>query len=75
MAVPGFWDNQETAQETVMQRKSVQSIVEPLVEAGAAEEDLDALIEMADEDDSLEEEVKSEIVSLEGQLDVLELKT
>ena len=74
MAAPNFWDNQESAQETVGRLKSVKAIVAPMMELSAAGEDLEALIEMAAEDESIEGEVRSEIASLEKQLDSLELK-
>ena len=50
MAATGFWDNQEKAQEVVGQLKSVKSIVGPMSELIASEEDLRALLEMAEED-------------------------
>ena len=74
MAAQNFWDNQEFAQETVGRLKSVKAIVAPMMELSSAGEDLEALIEMADEDESIEGEVRSEIKSLEKQLDSLELK-
>lgn len=74
MAAPGFWDNQETAQEVVAQLKSLKAIVGPMTELASASEDLQALIEMADEDDSIIEEVANEVTSLESKLDDLELK-
>lgn len=74
MAAPNFWDNQESAQETVGRLKSVKAIVTPMNELNEAGEDLEALIEMAEEDDSVESEVRSEIESLEKRLDQLELK-
>lgn len=74
MAAPNFWDNQESAQETVGRLKSVKSIVAPMSELDASGEDLQALIEMGEEDSSIEAEVRREIESLEDRLDKLELK-
>ena len=74
MAAPGFWDNQDSAQETVGRLKSVKAVVSPMTQLISTGEDLDALIEMADEDESIEDEVRQEIESLEKQLDELELK-
>ena len=74
MAAPNFWDNQESAQETVGRLKSVKAIVAPMAELASSGEDLEALIEMAEEDDSIESEVRQEIKLLEKQLDSLELK-
>lgn len=74
MAAAGFWDNQEKAQEVVGQLKSLKAIVGPLSDLVAATDDLSALIEMANEDDSITDEVASEIQSLEAMLSELELK-
>lgn len=74
MAAPGFWDNQEKAQEVVGQLKSVKAVVGPMSELVAATDDLSALVELAAEDDSIADEVVAEIQSLEEKLDGLELK-
>ncbi len=75
MAAPGFWDSQEKAQETVGKLKSVKSLVTPMTELITEAEDLQALFEMAEEDDSIEGEVRNEIEQLEAKLDDLELKS
>ena len=75
MAAPGFWDNQDRAQETVGRLKSVKAIVGPMTELASAGEDLEALIEMGAEDESVEPEVRAEITRLEKDLDALELKS
>ena len=75
MGAAGFWDNQERAQEVVGQLKSLKAIVTPMSELAAGAEDLDALIEMATEDDSVVEEVRAEVETLEKRLDKLELKS
>ncbi len=74
MAAPGFWDNQEKAQETVGELKSLKAVVAPLSELIGSVDDLSALVEMAEEDPSIEEEIAAEIQSLENSLDDLELK-
>ena len=74
MAATTFWDNQETAQETVGRLKSVKAVVTPMTELASAGEDLLALIEMAEEEESIESEVRGEIESLEKRLENLELK-
>ena len=71
MAAANFWDNQETAQETVGQLKSLKSIVSPMNELLSAGEDLDALSEMAEEDPDIIPEIESEIGRLEKVLDCL----
>ena len=75
MAAPTFWDNQETAQETVGQLKSVKSIIGPLDELLTASGDLDALIEMAEEDEAVAAEIAGELKRMEAQVDALELKS
>ena len=74
MAAPGFWDNQERAQATVGQLKSLKSILAPLDELIRAVGDLDALLEMAEEEPSLEPEVHAEIERAEQHLEELELR-
>jgi peptide chain release factor 2 len=70
-----FWDNQETAQATVGRLKSVKSIVTPMKTLIGSGDDLSVLIEMAEEDESIEPEILAEIESLESKLDELELKS
>ena len=74
MAADGFWNNQESARETVGRLKTAKAIVAPVAEISSAGEDLSALIEMADEDESVEQEVRSEVDQLEKELESLELK-
>lgn len=75
MAAPGFWDNQEKAQVKVGELKTLKSMLSPMASAFSAAADLDAMIEMAEEDDSFESEVIAEIVRLEKAVEQLELKT
>jgi peptide chain release factor 2 len=74
MAAPGFWDNQERAQGAVGQLKSLKAILSPLEDLIRAVGDLEALLEMADEDESLAGEVLAEIDRAEQRLDELELR-
>jgi len=74
MAEPLFWDNQEKAQATIAELKSLGALLKPLDEAIAAAGDLQVLIEMADDDQSLVGEVAAEIARLEGLVGQLELK-
>ncbi|MEK6247902.1 MAG: peptide chain release factor 2 [Planctomycetales bacterium] len=75
MAEPSFWDNQEKAQAVVAALKNITAIVKPLDELLASSEDLGALLEMAEEDDSIEQEVRDELGRLESNLESLELKS
>lgn len=74
MAAPDFWDNSESAQKVVMQLKSLKGIVGPLDDLAESATDLSTLFEMADEDPSIEQEVRAEISRLEEVLDDLETK-
>ncbi|MGI9457649.1 MAG: peptide chain release factor 2 [Aeoliella sp.] len=70
---PGFWDNQESAQEKIGELKSLTAIVGPLDNALAAAEDLSAMLEMAAEDESFAAEVPAEVARIEGLLEQLKL--
>jgi peptide chain release factor 2 len=74
MAEADFWNDQESAQETVLRLKSLKSLLKPLEEAIGSSDDLATMIEMADEDESFAAEVPGEIERLEALLDDLEIK-
>jgi peptide chain release factor 2 len=74
MAEPNFWNNQESAQQTVAELKAVRAITLPLKDLIASAEDMSALLEMAEEDESIAGDVKKEIDRLEKIVDDLELK-
>ena len=76
MAAPGFWDNQEKAQEQVTDMRRLSLTLKPLKELLTAGDDLEALMELAEEDDSGETEVEfsSTLESLEGKVSGVELQ-
>ena len=74
MGAAGFWDNQEKAQVVIDQLKSIKLVFSPLDELVQSADDLEGLLEMAAEDESLSSEITEEIVRLEKLLDELELK-
>ncbi len=74
MASPSFWDSQEKAQERVAERKGLIGIVKPLDEALKASDDLAAMLEMAEEDDSFAAEVPPEVERIETLLEELKLR-
>ncbi len=74
MGQPDFWNDNESAQKTVMQLKAMKAIVGPLNDLTGTVDDMAALFEMAEEDDSIAAEVAVEISRLETILDDLELK-
>lgn len=73
MGAPGFWDNQEKAQELVAELKGMKGFVRPLGEAITSVDDLEAMIEMAAEDESFAAEVPDEIKRLEKLIEQIEL--
>lgn len=73
MGQPEFWNNNEKAQATVGELKSINSILKPLDEAIAVGTDLAALEELAREDGSLEPELATETDRLEKLVASLEL--
>ena len=75
MSAGDFWNNQESARETVGELKSLKAILKPLDEVVRAGDDLPGMLELADADDGFAAEVKSEIERLEQLLDELELKS
>lgn len=74
MAAADFWDNQEKAQEVVGQLKSLKAVVAPMAEMLSASDDMEALLQMGEEEPEIESEVAAEIDSLEKRLEELELK-
>ena len=74
MAVAGFWDNQESAQEKVIERKGLLNILDPIDDATSRHADLETMFEMAAEDPSFAEEIPSELNRLAATLESLELK-
>lgn len=72
-ADPGFWGDQEKAQTIIAELKGLTAITSPLDEAVSASEDLDAMIEMAEEDPSFAEETPAEVERIETLLEKLKL--
>jgi peptide chain release factor 2 len=70
-----FWNNREKAQEVVLRLKGLKAVMKPLEEAVKAGGDLEAMVEMAQEDDSMAAEVPAELDRLEKMLDDLEVKS
>jgi len=75
MAAPDFWNNQERAQETVGKLKSLNAVMKPLAELVRTADDLQALLDLADDDEGLAAELAAEVERLEGRLQELELKS
>lgn len=75
MSAADFWNNQEQAQQTVGELKAINTLLKPLKELVQASDDISAMLEMADEDESFVAELSRELGRLEPELDELELKS
>lgn len=74
MSDPAFWNASETAQAVVSKLKGLKMVVTPMTTLRNASGDLGALLEMAEEEPSMVDEVRAEIEKLEAILADLELK-
>ena len=74
MGRPSFWDNPEKAQQVIQQLKPLNALLKPFEELETAIADLQALVELAEEDPSLEAELESELGALEKKLSDFELQ-
>ncbi len=76
MGASGFWDDQEKAQELVGELSRLKLTIKPLEELQSGADDLDVLIEFAEDDDSgeSENELRNTLAVLEKQLDAVELQ-
>jgi peptide chain release factor 2 len=73
MSAPDFWDNQEKAQETVAQLSICKNITEPYKKLLGQIEDLEVLLEMAEEDPDMLTEADESCKRLSNELDKVEL--
>jgi peptide chain release factor 2 len=74
MAQPSFWDRQEQAQAKVQEMKGLTAVIRPLDELLKRGDDLGALVEMAEEDDSLTADLRTELEQAETAVAQQELK-
>lgn len=75
MAGTDFWNDQDQAQAAVGELKGLKSLIEPVEQALAASEDLQTMVEMAEEEPEFVQEAQQEIERLESVYEVLELKS
>ena len=73
MSAPDFWDNQERAQEIVAQLSVCKNVTEPYKKLLTEIEDLEVLLEMAEEDPEMLAEADESCKSLIEELDKVEL--
>ncbi|HTU20473.1 MAG TPA: peptide chain release factor 2 [Gemmataceae bacterium] len=74
MGQPSFWDNPEKAQQIIAQLKPLNGLLKPYEELESAAGDVQALVELADEDSSLEAELERELAPFEKRLDDFEMR-
>jgi peptide chain release factor 2 len=74
MGSPDFWSNQEKAQPVVVELKSIKALLRPLDETLRSAEDLQAMVEMAEEDAGFAAEVPGALERLETRVEELETK-
>jgi peptide chain release factor 2 len=74
MGQPGFWDNQEKAQQVIQQLKPLNGILKPFEELETAGGDLRALAELSEEDASVDGELDQELGRLESRLNEFEMQ-
>ena len=75
MGQPGFWDDQDKAQALMDELKATKGVIKPFDEALAACDDMDAIMEIAEEDESCFDEAVAEIDKLEKTLEELSVKS
>lgn len=75
MGEPGFWDNQEKAQQVIQQLKPLTGLLKQYDEVNSAVEDVQALAELTEEDGSLEPELSGELAKAEHRFESFELKS
>ena len=74
MQAPGFWDDPDTAQKVSREHASASRKLETIRSLEADVEDLEGLLELAQEDDSLAEEFDAQIAGVEQRLETLEME-
>jgi peptide chain release factor 2 len=74
MSASDFWNNQEAAQATVAELKGIKTVLKPLEEALQAIDDLDVMLEMAEEDEGFAAEAPEALARLEAMVEDLETK-
>jgi protein subunit release factor A len=72
MGAPGFWDDSERAAAVSGEHARASRRLEAFAALSADVGDLDALVEMAAEEESLQAEVEEQIASVEARLAELE---
>ena len=72
MSEPGFWDDQDAASKITSEHSRATRKLETFSSLQVDVDDLEALVELAEEDDSLTAEVEEAFASVEVRLEALE---
>ena len=75
MSSPGFWDNPDAAKTVVTQLSAVKSIIDPIVHAVSAIEDIGELFELAvdENDEDTLASIEQDLADLNSQCDKIEI--
>ncbi len=73
MADPNFWDDKESAQDTVAKLSSCRNLIEPFKALENRLADIAALIELAADDPALLDDADAEVAAITAQMDKLEV--
>ncbi|MEZ6129511.1 MAG: peptide chain release factor 2 [Planctomycetaceae bacterium] len=74
MSANDFWDNPEAAQQTVADMQRLRAVVAPLTALVSASDDMQVLMEFAEEDTASASELAATAAQLEGDVDRVELQ-
>jgi peptide chain release factor 2 len=74
---PAFWGDQDKAKAVIAEMKALKSVLEPFAELGSQADDLDTMLELAEEsgDGSLDEEVREAVTKARADFDAFELRS
>lgn len=77
MSQPGFWDNPESAQQTVSQLKNLKAVIEPIEKTAQTIEDHKLLWELANEENDAKtrEEVAQALDKTQAEVEKIELSS
>ncbi len=74
MNAANFWDSPEAAQETVAEMQGIKSVVNPLEALVRAGDDMQVLMEFAEEDPASGKELAASVGKIEADIDRVELQ-
>lgn len=74
MEAPGFWDNPDVSNKKMKELKDLQGVVETMNGLETQYDDIMMLIEMAEDDESMADEVESEFNNFKDTLDNMRIK-